>query len=51
MKGTSSCEDLKKRMTRTATGGYEFEGPTIVYCPTKKAAENVQNALKCMYEF
>jgi len=24
----------------------EFEGPTIIYCPTKKSAETLTNAVK-----
>ena len=27
--------DLKSQMSRDAIGAYSFDGPTIIYCPTK----------------
>ncbi|NXN13889.1 WRN helicase, partial [Indicator maculatus] len=40
------CRDLKKFLVRK--GGslvYEFEGPTIIYCPSRKATERVMSEL------
>ncbi|NXO62484.1 WRN helicase, partial [Phainopepla nitens] len=40
------CRDLKQFLTRKgSTSVYEFEGPTIIYCPTRKATEQVVCAL------
>ena len=33
-------------MIRIAADDYEFEGPTIIYCPTKKSTEDVLNVVK-----
>ncbi|GLH16215.1 Bloom syndrome protein homolog [Gryllus bimaculatus] len=41
-KGPSIINDLRRHMIR---GEMNFAGPTIVYCPTKKATENVAKAL------
>ncbi|XP_054148980.1 bifunctional 3'-5' exonuclease/ATP-dependent helicase WRN isoform X1 [Melozone crissalis] len=39
--------DLKQFLTRKGSSSeYEFEGPTIIYCPTRKATEQVVCALK-----
>ncbi|NXU91217.1 WRN helicase, partial [Xiphorhynchus elegans] len=36
------CRDLKQFLTRKGSSSvYEFEGPTIIYCPTRKATEQV----------
>ncbi|XP_038060643.1 Werner syndrome ATP-dependent helicase homolog isoform X2 [Patiria miniata] len=40
--------DLQSLMVETRKFYYEFDGPTIVYCPTKKATENVGSKLKDM---
>ncbi|XP_062349152.1 bifunctional 3'-5' exonuclease/ATP-dependent helicase WRN isoform X4 [Cinclus cinclus] len=38
--------DLKQFLTRKGSSSvYEFEGPTIIYCPTRKATEEVVCAL------
>ncbi|KFW81587.1 Werner syndrome ATP-dependent helicase, partial [Manacus vitellinus] len=40
------CKDLKQFLTRKGSGSvYEFEGPTIIYCPTRKATEQVVSEL------
>ncbi|NXE99238.1 WRN helicase, partial [Menura novaehollandiae] len=40
------CRDLKQFLTRKGSSSvYEFEGPTIIYCPTRKATEQVVSAL------
>ncbi|XP_068044358.1 LOW QUALITY PROTEIN: bifunctional 3'-5' exonuclease/ATP-dependent helicase WRN [Anomalospiza imberbis] len=40
------CRDLKQFLTRKGSSCvYEFEGPTIIYCPTRKATEQVVCAL------
>ncbi|NWR52507.1 WRN helicase, partial [Regulus satrapa] len=40
------CRDLKQFLTRKGSSSvYEFEGPTIIYCPTRKATEQVMCAL------
>ncbi|NWV23071.1 WRN helicase, partial [Origma solitaria] len=40
------CRDLKQFLTRKGNSSvYEFEGPTIIYCPTRKATEQVVSAL------
>ena len=50
MKSGNAAQDLKSLML-TKNGGqtYEFEGQTIIYCRTKKAAEEVENVCKCKY--
>ncbi|XP_050751560.1 bifunctional 3'-5' exonuclease/ATP-dependent helicase WRN isoform X1 [Gymnogyps californianus] len=38
--------DLKQFLTRKgSTSAYEFEGPTIIYCPSRKATEQVVSEL------
>ncbi|NWH77888.1 WRN helicase, partial [Piaya cayana] len=38
--------DLKQFLTRKgSSSAYEFEGPTIIYCPSKKATEQVVSQL------
>ncbi|NWI59408.1 WRN helicase, partial [Calyptomena viridis] len=38
--------DLKQFLTRKGSSSvYEFEGPTIIYCPTRKATEQVVSEL------
>uniref|UniRef100_A0A8B9CQM0 DNA 3'-5' helicase n=1 Tax=Anser brachyrhynchus TaxID=132585 RepID=A0A8B9CQM0_9AVES len=37
--------DLKQFLTRKGSSEYEFEGPTIIYCPSKKATEKVVSEL------
>ncbi|XP_037990408.1 Werner syndrome ATP-dependent helicase isoform X3 [Motacilla alba alba] len=40
------CRDLKQFLTRKGSSSvYEFEGPTIIYCPTRKATEQVVHEL------
>uniref|UniRef100_A0A8C5X5I5 DNA 3'-5' helicase n=1 Tax=Malurus cyaneus samueli TaxID=2593467 RepID=A0A8C5X5I5_9PASS len=39
------CRDLKQFLTRKGSSVYEFEGPTIIYCPTRKATEQVVSVL------
>uniref|UniRef100_A0A8C5X5H7 DNA 3'-5' helicase n=1 Tax=Malurus cyaneus samueli TaxID=2593467 RepID=A0A8C5X5H7_9PASS len=40
------CRDLKQFLTRKGSSSvYEFEGPTIIYCPTRKATEQVVSVL------
>nr|XP_041571975.1 Werner syndrome ATP-dependent helicase isoform X4 [Taeniopygia guttata] len=40
------CRDLKQFLIRKGSSSvYEFEGPTIIYCPTRKATEQVVCAL------
>ncbi|KAM4614964.1 bifunctional 3'-5' exonuclease/ATP-dependent helicase WRN [Polymixia lowei] len=38
-------KDMKSFLKRKTGGDYEFEGPTIVYCPTRKEAEKVTSSL------
>uniref|UniRef100_A0A8C3PHM9 Bifunctional 3'-5' exonuclease/ATP-dependent helicase WRN n=1 Tax=Calidris pygmaea TaxID=425635 RepID=A0A8C3PHM9_9CHAR len=33
--------DLKQFLIRKGSSAYEFEGPTIIYCPSRKATEQV----------
>ena len=42
---TNIAQDLKTLM-KQKNGKWEFEGPTIIYCPTKKAAEETENVVK-----
>ena len=42
--------DFKEEMKRVA-GKYVFDGPTIIYCQTKKKTEEVTNALTGLYKF
>ncbi|NWR37892.1 WRN helicase, partial [Tachuris rubrigastra] len=40
------CRDLKQFLIRKGSSSvYEFEGPTIIYCPTRKATEQVVSEL------
>eukprot|EP00057_Strongylocentrotus_purpuratus_P011614 XP_011666088.1 PREDICTED: Werner syndrome ATP-dependent helicase [Strongylocentrotus purpuratus] len=38
--------DLANILIETQKFNYEFDGPTIIYCPTKKATESVGSTLK-----
>lgn len=38
--------DILPLMIKDSTGKYSPEGPTIVYCPTKKATKEVAEALR-----
>ncbi|KAJ8286734.1 hypothetical protein GJAV_G00042690 [Gymnothorax javanicus] len=38
-------QDLKQFLVKKKNGEYEFEGPAIVYCPSRKEAERVSAAL------
>ncbi|XP_035247569.1 Werner syndrome ATP-dependent helicase homolog isoform X1 [Anguilla anguilla] len=38
-------QDLKQFLVKKSMGDYEFEGPTIVYCPSRKEAERVSSML------
>ncbi|KAG7476943.1 hypothetical protein MATL_G00088070 [Megalops atlanticus] len=38
-------QDLKPFLVQKSMGDYEFEGPAIVYCPSRKEAERVSCAL------
>ena len=46
MKSGNIMNDLRSQMIRIAADDYEFEGPTIIYCPTKKSTEDVLNVVK-----
>ncbi|NXU96717.1 WRN helicase, partial [Cettia cetti] len=40
------CRDLKQFLNRKGSSSvYEFQGPTIIYCPTRKITEQVECAL------
>lgn len=43
-------KDLRTQMIRVGDK-YSFDGPTIVYCPTKKSAEEVCTLLKRTYYY
>ncbi|XP_033114141.1 Werner syndrome ATP-dependent helicase homolog [Anneissia japonica] len=43
---TNAGEDLMALMKESSRFHHEFDGPTIVYCPTKKSTENVGAILK-----
>ncbi|XP_071808561.1 bifunctional 3'-5' exonuclease/ATP-dependent helicase WRN-like [Asterias amurensis] len=45
MKG-DIASDLQSLMVETRKLYYEFDGPTIIYCPTKKATEKVGSVLQ-----
>ena len=47
LKSGANADDLRSHMTQDARGHYQFEGATIVYCPTKKATEEIEGTLKC----
>ncbi|XP_036385650.1 Werner syndrome ATP-dependent helicase homolog isoform X2 [Megalops cyprinoides] len=38
-------QDLRSFLVKKSMGDYEFEGPAIVYCPSRKEAERVSSAL------
>ena len=42
--------DFKNQLKKEG-GKFQFEGPTIIYCPTKKKTEEVTNALKGKFFF
>ena len=48
MKSGSVYKDVRSQMVQSGNT-LDFEGPTIVYCPTRKAAEEVQNNVKSQY--
>ena len=43
---TNMADDLRSVMVNQG-GQLEFEGPTIIYCATKKSAEQVEQCVKC----
>jgi len=45
MKHPDVMKDLRSQMVRNGDE-MEFGGPTIIYCPTKKSAESLTNAVK-----
>ncbi|XP_065072165.1 bifunctional 3'-5' exonuclease/ATP-dependent helicase WRN-like [Rhopilema esculentum] len=48
-KSGSVIEDIGKLMSKTNENGrltYSFEGPAIIYCPTRKAVESVTSTLQ-----
>ena len=45
MKHPDVMKDLRSQMVRKGDE-LEFDGPTIIYCPTKKSAESLTNAVK-----
>jgi len=46
MKHPDVMKDLRSQMAPNRNGDMEFDGPTIIYCPTKKSAETLTNAVK-----
>ncbi|XP_060081553.1 bifunctional 3'-5' exonuclease/ATP-dependent helicase WRN-like [Ylistrum balloti] len=44
---TSLIEDIRSQMTKKGSR-YEFDGPTIIYCPTKKTTMEVAGCLSAM---
>ena len=48
MKHPDVMKDLRSQMVRNGDE-MEFDGPTIIYCPTKKSAETLTNAVKGEY--
>ncbi|KAL2100275.1 hypothetical protein ACEWY4_004669 [Coilia grayii] len=44
-KSSNIYQDFKRFLNKKAGGGYEFEGPVIVYCLAKKEAERVASSL------
>ena len=46
MKSGNILNDLRSQMIRIGADDYEFEGSTIIYCPTKKSTEDVLNIVK-----
>ena len=45
---SNMTDDLRDMMVKQG-GQFEFEGPTIIYCPTKKSAEQVEQGVKCKF--
>ncbi|XP_076040265.1 ATP-dependent DNA helicase RecQ-like isoform X2 [Oratosquilla oratoria] len=45
-KGNSILGDILPLLEKSTDGSYSVEGATIIYCPTKKAVEEVVNHLK-----
>jgi superfamily II DNA helicase RecQ len=43
-------KDLRSQMVHKGNQ-FDFGGPTIVYCATKKSAEKVIEVLKCKFSF
>ncbi|XP_058146087.1 bifunctional 3'-5' exonuclease/ATP-dependent helicase WRN isoform X2 [Dasypus novemcinctus] len=39
-------QDLKQFLIKTTSSAWEFEGPTIIYCPSRKMTEQVTAELK-----
>ncbi|XP_063879949.1 bifunctional 3'-5' exonuclease/ATP-dependent helicase WRN-like isoform X2 [Scylla paramamosain] len=46
LKNKSILEDILPLMVRDARGNYSPDGPTIIYCPTKKITEEVVSELR-----
>ncbi|XP_068210386.1 ATP-dependent DNA helicase RecQ-like [Palaemon carinicauda] len=46
LKTKNVFEDIRPLMVRVAGGKYTSDGPTIIYCPTKKLTEEVALTLK-----
>ncbi|XP_072898620.1 bifunctional 3'-5' exonuclease/ATP-dependent helicase WRN isoform X1 [Hemitrygon akajei] len=44
-KSTDIKQDLKQFLIKRDKFSFEFEGPTIIYCPSRKATESVSRAL------
>ncbi|XP_067114125.1 bifunctional 3'-5' exonuclease/ATP-dependent helicase WRN isoform X2 [Osmerus mordax] len=44
-KSGNMVEDMKRFLRKKPGGDYEFEGPSIVYCPSRKEAEQVSIVL------
>ncbi|XP_077332357.1 bifunctional 3'-5' exonuclease/ATP-dependent helicase WRN isoform X1 [Lithobates pipiens] len=44
-KTTNIIQDLQKFLTKKPRSGWEFEGATIVYCPSRKTSEQVTSEL------
>lgn len=46
LKSKNILDDLLPLMVRDARGNYSPDGPTIIYCPTKKITEEVASELR-----
>uniref|UniRef100_A0A8C4X7M3 DNA 3'-5' helicase n=1 Tax=Erpetoichthys calabaricus TaxID=27687 RepID=A0A8C4X7M3_ERPCA len=44
-KSGSIIQDIKKFLIKKDVGEYEFEGPTIIYCPSRKVTEQVSREM------
>ena len=44
-KGGDVARDLRSQMVLSGSN-LTFEGPTIIYCPTKKSAEETENVVR-----